>query len=164
MDWGTVFVGLVQLVVSVVLAAVVAYLGLFLYERATSKVDEWAELRQGNTAFGIVLGAVVLGVALIVRPALTVPAASWDVGTQRVFYALLAMSGQLAVGLLLAVAAVLFALWLFARLTGALDEEAALKEGNQAVAWLLAGVVIAVALLVSSAVEALMRAVVPGLF
>jgi uncharacterized membrane protein YjfL (UPF0719 family) len=37
-------------------------------------LDEWAELKSGNVAVAIVLGAVVLGFALVVAAALFVPA------------------------------------------------------------------------------------------
>ena len=36
-------------------------------------IDEWAELRQGNVAVAIVVGAVVLAFALVIAPAIPSP-------------------------------------------------------------------------------------------
>jgi uncharacterized membrane protein YjfL (UPF0719 family) len=36
-------------------------------------VDEWAELREGNVAVGIVVGAVVIAFALVVAAAISSP-------------------------------------------------------------------------------------------
>ena len=59
----------------------------------------------------------------------------------------------LLIALGLAIVAVSLAVWLFTRLTTNLDEWAELADGNQAVAALMAGVVLAVALLTATAVE-----------
>ncbi len=162
---GTLLLSVLQLVVAVLLAAITAYLGVFLFEKATAGIDEWEELRQGNVAVGVVLGAIVLSVALILRPAVSTSAINWDVGARSfAYYALLTEVVQLAVGLVLAVACIAFALWLFARLTGELDELAELKKGNLAVAALLAGVTLAIALLVSAAIDSIIAGVIPNLF
>ncbi len=68
----SVFLSGVQLLLAVVLSALAAYLGVWLFSRATPGLDEWAELRKGNPAVGVVMGAVVVGVAIIVRPALNI--------------------------------------------------------------------------------------------
>ncbi|MCK4832220.1 MAG: DUF350 domain-containing protein, partial [Anaerolineales bacterium] len=69
-----------------------------------------------------------------------------------VFSVLLLMLVRALLGLVLGVAAILFAIWLFIRLTQELDEMAELRDGNMAVAAVLAGVIIAIAVLVSPAV------------
>ena len=88
MDWSYLLFGLAQLVVAVLLGAIVTYLSVVLFDRATKNIDEWAELRKGNLAIGIVLGAIVVAVAWIVRPALKLPMADWDIGLYRVVAAL----------------------------------------------------------------------------
>ena len=66
-------VSVAQVIIAVILAAVSSYLGLVLFSRATRDLDEWAELRKGNAAMGFVLGSIIVGIALILRPVLTVP-------------------------------------------------------------------------------------------
>jgi uncharacterized membrane protein YjfL (UPF0719 family) len=150
---GQLVVGVAQIVVAVILSAVVSYLGLLLFNRATRDLDEWAELRRGNAAMGLVLGSIILGIALILRPALAIPPVS-DTGARLYpVYSLLVQAAGIVVGLILALSAIIFAVGLFDRLTGQIDELAELQRGNLAVAAVMVGVVLAVSLLMSQAIE-----------
>ena len=150
----SVFLSGVQLLLAVVLSALAAYLGVWLFDRATPGLDEWAELRKGNPAVGVVMGAVVVGVAIILRPALNIASLRLDVGaTLDVVLRLLTQALLVAVGLVLSLAAIAFALWLFTRLTGELDEWAEIAKGNVGVAALLASVILGTALLSGVALD-----------
>ena len=150
----SVFLSGVQLLLAVVLSALAAYLGVWLFDRATPGLDEWAELRKGNPAVGVVMGAVVVGVAIILRPALNIASLRLDVGaTLDVALRLLTQALLVAVGLVLSLATIAFALWLFTRLTGELDEWAEIAKGNVGVAALLAGVILGTALLSGVALD-----------
>ncbi len=159
-----IFSSLATLALAVVVAGLTAYIGAWLFERATRKIDEWAELRQGNTAVGIVLGAIVMGIAIVVQPALESPLISGDVGDKRPYYDLFANGLGLAVALLLSVGAIGLALWLFTKLTADLDEWDELAKGNNSVAILMAGVILAVSLLVTTAVERILVALIDAIF
>ena len=156
--------GFIQLIVAVVLGAIAAYLALFLYQWFTRGVDEWQMLRDGNAAVGIVLGALLVAVAIILRPALAVDSSTWDVGSSDFGQVLLTETLQLVIGLVLAVVILEIALFLFAALTRGIDEVAELKKGNLAVAGLLAGVLIGMGVMVSPAVGEIMRLVASLLF
>jgi uncharacterized membrane protein YjfL (UPF0719 family) len=156
--------GFIQLIVAVVLGAIAAYLALFLYQWFTRGVDEWQMLRDGNAAVGIVLGAMLVAVAIILRPALAVDSSTWDVGSGAFGQVLLTETLQLVIGLVLAVVILEIALLLFAALTRGIDEVAELKKGNLAIAGLLAGVLIGMGLMVSQAVGEIMRLVASLLF
>ena len=150
---GQLLISLAQIVIAVALAAVASYLGLLLFNRATRDLDEWAELRRGNAAMGFVLGGIILGIALILRPALTVPPAG-DTGARLYpVFALLIQAAGIVVGLVLALSAIIFAVGLFDRLTGEIDELAELQRGNMAVAAIMVGVILAVSLLMSEAIR-----------
>ena len=59
-----------------VVGAVVMAIALVLLLRVftwLTPMDEWAELRQGNVAVAIVVGAVVVGFALVVAAAISSP-------------------------------------------------------------------------------------------
>jgi uncharacterized membrane protein YjfL (UPF0719 family) len=159
-----VFSSLAGLALTVVVAGLVTFLGVWLFERATRDIDEWAELRRGNLAIGIVMAAMVVAVGIIVRPALQDPLIAADVGRSRPFYELLVNAVGLLIALILAIAAVGFSVWLFTRLTTDLDEWVELLEGNQAVALLLAGVVLALALLTATAVDRIVVALTEAIF
>jgi uncharacterized membrane protein YjfL (UPF0719 family) len=139
-------------------------LAFYLFQWFTRDLDEWEALRQGNPAVGAVLGAILVAVAIILRPALSVDSSYWDVGTERFLRLMLAEAIQVAVGIVLSVLILALALYLFAALTRGIDEVQELKKGNLAVAGLFAGVVIAVALLVSQAIQDVMRLVASVLF
>jgi uncharacterized membrane protein YjfL (UPF0719 family) len=158
------FLSLAQLALALVLGAIAAYLAVYLFQRFTRELDQWEALRQGNTAVGVVLAALVLAVAIVLRPALVVDWAAWDVGKAFFFRALAAQGLQLAVGLILAVLTLVSAFFLFAALTRGIDEVEELKKGNLAIAGLLAGVLVGVGLLVSQAVAQVMSLVSSALF
>jgi uncharacterized membrane protein YjfL (UPF0719 family) len=65
----------------------------------------------------------------------------------------LVQAAGIVVGLILALSAIIFAVGLFDRLTGQIDELAELQRGNLAVAAVMVGVVLAVSLLMSQAIE-----------
>jgi uncharacterized membrane protein YjfL (UPF0719 family) len=155
---------LAQLAVAIIVSAIAAYLAFYLFQWFTRDLDEWQELRRGNPAVGVVLGAIVVAVAIVLRPALTVNAEGWDVGRNVYFWVLFAEGLQLAVGLVLSVVTLGLALYLFAALTRGIDEVAELAGGNMAVAGLLAGVVIGVALMVSQAMAQVMALISTILF
>ena len=159
-----VLLSLAQLVISIILGAVVAFLSFYLFQWFTRDLDEWEELRQGNPAVGIVLGAILVSVALVLRPALAVDTEAWDAGAQVYVQVLLAEALQVAIGLILAVLAMGLALLVFLALTRGIDEVKELKKGNLAVGGLLAGVVLGVGLMVSQAVSQVMTAVSALLF
>ncbi len=161
---GSLLLSLAQLAIAVVLSAVAAYLAFYLFQWFTRGLDEWEELRQGNPAVGVVLGAIVISVAIVLRPALSVNTTAWDVGATLVTRVLLAEALQLAVGLVLAVITLALALYLFAALTRGIDEVEELKNRNLAIAGLLAGVVIGVGLMISQAVGQIMILISSFLF
>ncbi len=164
MDWNYVILAPAQLVIAILLGALSTYLSVVLFDRATQGIDEWKELREGNIAVGIVLGAMVIAVAGVLRPALKLPVRGWDVGTLRVIIAFGVEAAQLLIGLVLAVVSILFSVWLFERLTTHLDEWAELKRGNVAVASLLGGVIIGVSLLIGVVLDTMFQMITPSLF
>lgn len=155
---------LAQLAVAILLSAIAAYLTFFLFLWFTRDLDELQALSQGNVAVGVVLGAILVSVAIVLRPALVVQTEGWDVGTSVFFRALLAEALQLAVGLVLAAVSIALSLTLFAALTRDIDEVEELKKGNLAIACVLAGVAIAVSLMISQGVAQIMNLVSTALF
>ena len=150
--------GLAQLSLAVVLSALAAYLVFYLFQAFTRRLNAWHGLRQGNPAIGIVLGAAIVSVAIVLRPALSLDITGWDAGSALPWKALLVQAVQLALGLLLAVATLALSLVIFGALTRDLDEIEELVKSNVAVAALLAGVLVGVGVMVSQAMAQLMAA------
>jgi uncharacterized membrane protein YjfL (UPF0719 family) len=59
-------VGFVQLVLALALAVVMQYVGLWVFGKLTKELDEWAQLKKGNAAVGIVMASIVIAISTIV--------------------------------------------------------------------------------------------------
>ncbi len=62
-----VIAGLVQLAAGLVFASVSIFLAFKIWDRITKNINETAELKKGNIAVGIVMGAVMIAVAIVIR-------------------------------------------------------------------------------------------------
>jgi uncharacterized membrane protein YjfL (UPF0719 family) len=155
---------IVQLLVAVFLSVIGVYLAFLLFQWLTRDLDEWQALREGNAAVGIVLAACLIGVAIVLRPSLAVDVTSWDSGRALLTRALFVQGVQLIIGLVLAVASLVLVFYLFSWLTPGIDELAELKKGNLAIAGLLGGAMIGVALMVARALQQILVLVSTALF
>jgi len=159
-------VGLVQLVIAIIFAVIALYIGFAVLGKITRDIDEEKELAKGNVAVGIIVAAVFVAIALVVQSgvsglsvginkALAVGLLSVD-GLTAVVIALL----QLILGIVLAVGAIYLALNILDKLTKGIQEFEELKKGNIAVALEMAGVIIAVAVIIQSGVIGITAAIV----
>jgi uncharacterized membrane protein YjfL (UPF0719 family) len=144
------FVLVAKFVIATLLAALAAYTGIYLFDRTTGDIDEWAELRAGNLAVGITLGAFVVGLAIVLQSSIQMPGVPEDLQPGLYpLYALLEMMVRFVIGFVLGVVGVLVGVTLYDRLTGSLDEFALIKEGNVAVASTLAAAIVGTAILIA---------------
>jgi len=151
-------IGIFQLIIAVILAVVALYIGFLVFGRITRDVDEQKELAKGNVAFGIVVAAIFVAIAVVVQSGIT----GISVGVSKASAAgLLSVDGltiicvavlQLVLGVVLAIIAIYLALAILDRLTTGVQEFEELKKGNVAVALEMAGVIIAVALIIQSGI------------
>ncbi|MFA6362118.1 DUF350 domain-containing protein [Methanoregula sp.] len=151
-------VGIIQLIIAVILAVVALYIGFSVFGKITKDVDEQKELAKGNVAFGIVIAAIFVAIAVVVQSGV----AGISVGISKASAfgftsvdGLIAISVaiiQLILGVLLAIGAIYLALNILDKLTKGIEEFEELKKGNVAVALEMAGVIIAVALIIQSGI------------
>lgn len=150
--------GFVQLIVALFLAIGVIYIGISLFDRMTKDLDEWQEIKKGNTAVGIVLTAIIISLATVTQSGISgLTAAIMTVSTKN----LMPIVGgviQLIVGIVMAVIAIWLAISILDRITKDIDEFEELKKGNVAVAVIMAGVLIAVGFIIQSGVAGLSKA------
>lgn len=153
-QFGQLLVGVANIIIAVVLGVLASYVGVWLFSRSTRHLDDLGEVRRGNTAMGLMLAAIIVGLAIILKPAidlsLTVPVTN----------PLLVIMGELVgvvISLVLAVSAIVFAVGLFGNLIGDIDELAELQKGNVAVAAIVSGVILAVSILISGAVGSIIH-------
>jgi uncharacterized membrane protein YjfL (UPF0719 family) len=151
---GQLIISVANIIIAVILGVIASYIGVWLFAKSTRHLDDWGEVRRGNTGMGIVMGAIIIGIAIILKPAIDLPLA---VEVERPFLVLLGEIIGIAVGLVLAVSAIVFSAGMFGRLVGDIDELSELQRGNMAVAVIMAAVILAISLLISGAVAATIR-------
>ncbi|MCB9079106.1 MAG: DUF350 domain-containing protein [Anaerolineaceae bacterium] len=153
-QFGQLFVSVANIIIAVILGVVASYIGVWLFTKSTRHLDDWGEVRRGNVGMGIVMGSIIVGIALILKPAVDLPL------TGEIANPFLVLVGEMAgivLGLFLAMSAIVFSLGVFDRLVGDIDELSELQRGNTSVAVIMAAVVLAVSYLISGAVASIIR-------
>lgn len=158
--------GLIQLIIAIIFAVVALYIGFLVLGWITRGIDEEKELAKGNAAVGILVASVFIAIALVVQSgvsglsvginmALSEGLFSAD-GILTIVVAIL----QLVLGIVLAIGAIYLALNILDRLTTGVNEFEELRKGNVAVALEMAGVIIAVAVIIQSGVIGITAAII----
>jgi uncharacterized membrane protein YjfL (UPF0719 family) len=159
-------VGLVQLVIAIIFAVIALYIGFSTLSKITKGMDEEKELAKGNVAVGIIIASVFIAIALVVQSG--VQGLSIGIG-KAAAVGLFSVDGlldigaafvQLILGIILAIAAIYLALNILDKLTKGIDEFEEIKKGNVAVALEMAGVIIAVAVIIQSGVLGITAALI----
>lgn len=161
-----VVVGLVQLVIAIIFAVIALYVGFSTLNKITKGLDEEKELAKGNAAVGIIVASVFIAIALVVQSG--VQGLSIGIGKAAAIglfsvdgiLAIVAALIQLILGIVLAIAAIYLALNILDKLTKGVEEFEELKKGNVAVALEMAGVIIAVAVIIQSGVLGITAALI----
>ena len=157
-------VAILRLAVIVPATSIALYLSLFLFQRMTPGIDEWREVARGNAAAGVVMAAAAAAVAIVLHPIVAAPLIGLDLGAAALVNALFLEGVRALLGMLLAVATVAFAAWLYNVLTRQIDESRQLAQGNLAVGLVQAGVIVSTALLLSAPGADLVQALMATFF
>ena len=163
--WENAVFGIIQLVIAIVFAVVALYIGFWVLGKITKGIDEEKELAKGNAAVGILVASVFIAIALVVQSGVS----GLSVGINKALSLGLNSDGiltivvaivQLLLGIVLAIAAIYLALNILDKLTKGVEEFEELRKGNVAVALEMAGVIIAVAVIIQSGVIGITAAIV----
>jgi len=158
-------VGIIQLVIAIVFAVAALYIAFWVLGKITKGIDEEKELAKGNAAVGILVASVFIAIAVVVQSGVT----GLSVGINKAIslgfnsdgiLAVVVAIFQLLIGIVLAITAIYLALNILDRLTSGVNEFEELKKGNVAVALEMAGVIIAVAVIIQSGVIGITAAIV----
>lgn len=159
-------VGLLQLIIAIIFAVIALYIGFSTLGKITKGMDEEKELAKGNTAVGVIVAAVFIAIAVVVQSGVQGlslgigKAASAGFFTVDGMLAIGAAFIQLILGIVLAIAAIYLALNILDKLTKGIDEFEEIRKGNVAVALEMAGVIIAVAVIIQSGVIGITAALI----
>lgn len=159
-------VGIIQLIIAIVCAVVALYIGFSVFGKVTGSIDEQKELAKGNVAFGIVVAAIFVAIAVVVQSGVSGISVGIGKASALGFFSVDGMIAivialiQLVLGILLAIGAIYLALNILDKLTSGIEEFDELKKGNVAVALEMAGVIIAVALIIQSGIVGITTALI----
>lgn len=161
---GNAIVGIIQLVISIILAVAALYIGFSVLGKITKGIDEEKEIARGNTAVGILVASVFFAIAIVVQSGVAGVSrglsTAWNVGllSPEGIIAIVLSIVQLLLGIGLAIVAIYLALNILDKLTKGIDEFEELKKGNVAVALEMAGVIITTAIIIQSGVQGITAA------
>lgn len=160
--------GLLELLLAIFTSFILIFGSYRLFLLITPKFDEERQLRKNNTAVGIVLGGIFLGEALVVKQAIYPAMAVIQIfileGERSLgkFLVMLGLgAGYVILSGILALASILFSLWVFTKMTPKMDEFEEIKKNNVAVALFVAFFIVSICLVMSSGVAGLTRALIP---
>ncbi|MDD1710920.1 MAG: DUF350 domain-containing protein [Methanoregulaceae archaeon] len=160
MDIVTAFVGLIQLIIAILLAVVALYIGYSTFSKITKGIDEIQELKKGNVAVGIIIAAIFFAIAIVIQSGVAGISIGITNALSGDWWSLVAAIIQLILGIILAIATIYLALNILDRLTKGIDEFEELKKGNVAVALMMAGVIVATAVIIQSGVIGITSALI----
>jgi uncharacterized membrane protein YjfL (UPF0719 family) len=146
-------IGLIQLVISLILAVVALYTGSFALNRIAKGIDVQAELKRGNIAMGIFIASVYIAISVIVISCIQ----GILVGLNKIFAdgilnvndspGIASSILELFLGVLLAIASIYLAILVFAHLYRRTDMITAIEHGNVTIAFIVAGMILAVSVI-----------------
>jgi uncharacterized membrane protein YjfL (UPF0719 family) len=158
--------GIVQLIISILFAVIALYIGFSVLDRITKGIDEQKEIARGNPAIGILIASIFIAIAIVVQSGVAglstgigialAPGTDLVAGIAAIAIAII----QLVLGIALAVGAIYLALNVMDRMTRGINEFEELKKGNVAVALEMAGVIIAVAVIIQAGVLGITAALI----
>lgn len=167
MDFTLILTGLIK----IAFGGLVAALGIWLAYRGLNRLlgtDTIEDLRQGNTAAGIVHASSLLSLGMLVQHAVQATSEAVDLTVriptfQPLLVGRLALFSLLHVGLSLAVGCAVLGLGIlvFNRITPGFDELAEVRRGNLAPALVLAAIIFVLALLTAPGLQAALNGLIP---
>ena len=141
------------LLVGLGISAYAVYASMRLFDKLTSRIDEWKELKKGNLAVALLFASVILSLSLLMENPLRLSLSILAPGTTF----LLLLASILVALLMILISLVLSILTLFTSVrlvdffTKDIDEMEELKKGNIAVSLVLSSALIALSFLIRSA-------------
>ena len=146
---------LIKFLVGVTAAAFSVFLSIQLFDKFTKNIEEWKEIKKGNSAVGVFIFAVVLANSIIIEGGVNQIVngikPGMDMNTALMIFVI--NTFNLLISVVAAVIASFLSFWIFSKITIDLDEEKELKKGNLAIAFVLLGVFLATAFIIKGAVD-----------
>jgi len=148
-----IIVALLQLFLGMVFSITAIYTGLSLIDRLTREIDEWGLIKKGNAAAGVFFALVVLSLMLMIEPSISATVLSvHDAIMSGMALAFVLHLLVLVVAFLVSVLSIYTTLRVIDAMTADVSEFAEIKKGNVAVALVTGATLLAVSLVVRTAI------------
>ena len=134
------------------------FLSMKFFDKLTTGIEEWKEIKKGNSSVALVLIAVVYSVSSIMKQVIFGAASLFSTAfsSASVFYVFLAVMlalAQILVGIIISIIAIWLTIFILDAFTADIDEYEELKKGNMAVAIMISGVLIVVSSIISGSIQ-----------
>jgi uncharacterized membrane protein YjfL (UPF0719 family) len=175
--------GFLQIIIGIALAVAAIYIGINFLDKLTPDIEEMDELKKGNVSVGAYIAAVVISIGIVIQGGVVGLTKALSPGKDMMGYLIAIGFGflQVIIGMILAVVAIWIALNLMKKIMAGYSIESVvekatgkeitkeiqlmdeLKKDNRAVAFMLAGIFIAVAVVIQAGVSGMAAAIGMGL-
>lgn len=142
-----------RLILAIVFTIAGLYIASWVLGKVTKEINEWEEIRKGNSAAAIHMAEIFISVAIIVGPGI--------IGLFRTIDATGIIVGfaQLVLALILAVMMQYIGLSVLGKFTKETEEWKELKRGNIAIGIVMASIVVAISTIIAQGVEGIIAAI-----
>lgn len=168
MDLILLITGIVQVLLSLLVAVTLVYISSKIFRRLISGINETEELKKNNVAVAILNGSIVLALILVVKKSIESAITIFgnilrnpDAVLSSYIQSALIMLGHILLGGIIAFTSIYTALQIFIWLTKDLDEMKEIKENNTAVGILLGIIIVSMALLLQQGVDTILNSLIP---
>jgi uncharacterized membrane protein YjfL (UPF0719 family) len=148
-------IAIVQVLVGLALSMAAVYLGMRMFDRLTKGIEEMKEIQKGNVAVGILMIAVILSIATVVKAGVLslVLSINPNVGMQAMLFTFLVSLFNLVISVVFSIAAVYLAIRIVEKITVEINFMKEIQKGNVAAAVVLGGILWAVSFVMGATVE-----------
>ncbi|MBK9098692.1 MAG: DUF350 domain-containing protein [bacterium] len=168
MDFILLLTGIVQVLLSLIIAVTLVYLSSKIFRRLITGISEADELRKNNVSVAILNGSIILALILVVKKSIESAITIFgntlrnpDAVLTSYIHSALIMIGHIILGGMIAFTTIYTALQIFMWLTKDLDELNEIKENNIAVGLLLGIIIVSMALLLQPGVDTILNSLIP---
>lgn len=167
MDPLTVISGIIAIGVSILISVILVFVTFRIDIALTKKIDEIQKLLDGNKSIAIMLGAVIISQAILLRhalhPIMVVIRNSMlnKIAGMSIVWAVIYCLLFLIIISIVSIMAAALATWMFAKMNKDFNAKDELMKDNVAVAIFLGTVVIAIVLIVEGGVSDLAESIIP---
>ena len=149
------------LFISLALAMKAVSIAFGMFDKITKGVDEWAELKKGNVAIGLLMAAVIYAIGHVISSGVTALTTSLMNPSLSIAYVLSIVVGiiNLLIALWVGTYVIGLTVKILDKMTENIEEMEEIAKGNVAVAVLVTGVLLAVSNVVAQGVEGISKIV-----